>query len=98
VSGIDGGAAGAGAARSLEVGAPHGRVLLDSSSPHLRLIISSPDAAQAVPRLPSLERLQWEYIHAVLSWCAGNVSEAARQLGIHRQSLQRMLRRNPPSR
>jgi transcriptional regulator of acetoin/glycerol metabolism len=49
-------------------------------------------------RLPSLERVQWEYIHAVLNSCAGNVSEAARQLGIHRQSLQRMLRRHPPNR
>jgi ActR/RegA family two-component response regulator len=98
MNGSDGGAVGAGAARTLELGAPNVRVLLDSSSPHLRLIISSPDPALAAPRLPSLERLQWEYIHAVLSSCAGNVSEAARQLGIHRQSLQRMLRRNPPSR
>jgi ActR/RegA family two-component response regulator len=52
----------------------------------------------AAPRLPSLERIQWEYIHAVLGSCHGNVSEAARQLGIYRQSLQRMLRRHPPSR
>jgi two-component system response regulator RegA len=62
------------------------------------------EVSQAAPgsesalRLPSLERVQWEYIHAVLHSCAGNVSEAARQLGIHRQSLQRMLRRHPPNR
>jgi ActR/RegA family two-component response regulator len=98
VNRTDGSATGAGTARALEADAPNERVLLDSSSPHLRLIISSPDAALADPRLPSLERLQWEYIHAVLGSCAGNVSEAARQLGIHRQSLQRMLRRNPPAR
>jgi ActR/RegA family two-component response regulator len=55
-------------------------------------------SSEAAFRLPSLERVQWEYIHAVLNSCAGNVSEAARQLGIHRQSLQRMLRRHPPSR
>jgi two-component system, response regulator RegA len=48
------------------------------------------------PRLPSIERVQWEYIHAVLGSCDGNVSEAARQLGMYRQSLQRMLRRHPP--
>jgi ActR/RegA family two-component response regulator len=47
---------------------------------------------------PSLERIQWEYIHAVLDSCGGNISEAARQLGVHRQSLQRMLRRLPPRR
>lgn len=55
-------------------------------------------AASDSPRLPSLERIQWEYIQAVLGSCDGNVSEAARQLGIYRQSLQRMLRRHPPSR
>jgi two-component system response regulator RegA len=48
------------------------------------------------PDLPTLERAQWEYIHRVLSQCEGNISEAARRLGLHRQSLQRMLRRNPP--
>jgi ActR/RegA family two-component response regulator len=98
VNRLDGSTAGAGAARAVQANAPNGRVLLDSQSPQLRLIISSPDADLAAPRLPSLELLQWEYIHAVLGSCAGNVSEAARQLGIHRQSLQRMLRRNPPTR
>jgi len=49
-------------------------------------------------RVPTLERMQWEYIRAVLGSCDGNVSEAARQLGIYRQSLQRMLRRLPPLR
>jgi ActR/RegA family two-component response regulator len=61
-------------------------------------ILAPSSAALAAPRLPSLERIQWEYIHAVLGSCDGNVSEAARQLGIYRQSLQRMLRRHPPSR
>jgi two-component system response regulator RegA len=51
-----------------------------------------------VPRVPTLERMQWEYIRAVLGSCDGNVSQAARQLGIYRQSLQRMLRRLPPLR
>jgi ActR/RegA family two-component response regulator len=62
------------------------------------LSILAPSSADLAPRLPSLERIQWEYIHAVLGTCHGNVSEAARQLGIYRQSLQRMLRRHPPSR
>jgi two-component system response regulator RegA len=46
----------------------------------------------------TLERMQWEYIHTVLDGCGRNVSEAARRLGLHRQSLQRMLRRHPPLR
>jgi two-component system response regulator RegA len=32
----------------------------------------------------------------VLSDCAGNVSEAARRLSIHRRSLQRKLGKKPP--
>jgi two-component system response regulator RegA len=64
----------------------------------LAAFLAAPSHASDGPRLPSLERMQWEYIHAVLGSCSGNVSEAARQLGIHRQSLQRMLRRHPPNR
>jgi two-component system, response regulator RegA len=45
---------------------------------------------------PSLARAEWEHIHRVLSDCEGNVSEAARRLGIHRRSLQRKLQRYPP--
>jgi len=62
----------------------------------LAAILVAAGATSGGPRLPSLERMQWEYIHAVLGCCDGNVSEAARHLGIYRQSLQRMLRRHPP--
>lgn len=68
------------------------------SADEVAAIVAAPRAAAGAPRLPSLERIQWEYIQAVLGSCDGNVSEAARQLGIYRQSLQRMLRRHPPSR
>ena len=44
----------------------------------------------------SLARVEWEHIHAVLLDCGGNISEAARVLGLHRRSLQRKLRRNGP--
>jgi two-component system response regulator RegA len=44
----------------------------------------------------SLERVKWEHISRVLSDSAGNVSEAARKLGLHRRSLQRMLSKFPP--
>jgi two-component system response regulator RegA len=46
---------------------------------------------------PSLARAEWEHINRVLSDCAGNVSEAARRLGMHRRSLQRKLQKYPPS-
>jgi two-component system response regulator RegA len=45
---------------------------------------------------PSLARAEWEHIHRVLADCSGNVSEAARRLGIHRRSLQRKLRKRAP--
>ena len=45
---------------------------------------------------PSLARAEWEHIHRVLSDCGGNISEAARRLGIHRRSLQRKLQKYAP--
>ena len=45
---------------------------------------------------PSLARAEWEHIQRVLSDCGGNVSEAARRLGIHRRSLQRKLQKFAP--
>lgn len=45
---------------------------------------------------PSLERVKWEHISRVLADCNDNVSEAARKLGLHRRSLQRMLQKFPP--
>lgn len=47
---------------------------------------------------PSLARVEWEHIQRVLTDCDGNISEAARRLGIHRRSLQRKLAKYPVSR
>ncbi len=44
----------------------------------------------------SLARHEREYIEYVLVECDGNISEAARRLGLHRQSLQRKLRKYTP--
>jgi two-component system response regulator RegA len=44
---------------------------------------------------PSLARVEWEHINRVLADCGGNVSQAARLLGIHRRSLQRKLSKFP---
>ena len=48
--------------------------------------------------VPSLDRVEWEYLNRVLSDCGGNVSEAARRLRMHRRSLQRKIGRLPPTR
>jgi two-component system response regulator RegA len=59
------------------------------------------DAAAPVEiehEVASLARAEWEHIHRVLTDCNGNVSQAARLLGIHRRSLQRKLAKYPTSR
>jgi two-component system response regulator RegA len=53
------------------------------------------DAPAELP-VPSLERVKWEHINLVLADCGGNVSEAARRLGLHRRTLQRILQKYPP--
>ena len=45
----------------------------------------------------SLYRHEREYIEYVLAECEGNISQAARRLGLHRQSLQRKLRKYTPN-
>ncbi|HEY3499116.1 MAG TPA: response regulator [Polyangiaceae bacterium] len=54
--------------------------------------------AAAAPLAPSLARTEWEHINRVLSSTGGNISEAARRLGLHRRSLQRKLSKYPPPR
>jgi len=55
-----------------------------------------PPVDQELERTPSLARLEWEHIIRTLGEANGNVSEAARRLGIRRQSLQRKLKKHPP--
>ncbi len=57
--------------------------------------IDMPEAEEEIP-VPTLAQAEWEHIHRVLADCAGNISEAARRLGIHRRSLQRKLRKRAP--
>lgn len=57
---------------------------------------SPAEATQVSYRAPSLARAEWEHIQRVLADSAGNISEAARRLGIHRRSLQRKLHKYAP--
>jgi two-component system, response regulator RegA len=45
--------------------------------------------------VPTLARAEWEHIHRVLLSCHGNISQAAKLLGLHRRSLQRKLTKHP---
>jgi two-component system, response regulator RegA len=47
---------------------------------------------------PSLARVEWEHIERVLRECGGNISKAARVLGIHRRTLQYKLSKFPQPR
>lgn len=55
----------------------------------------SPEAEKAPQRPMSLRRLEWEQIQRVLNEHDGNISAAARALGIHRRTLQRKLSKRP---
>jgi two-component system, response regulator RegA len=45
---------------------------------------------------PTLARAEWEHLSRILADCGGNVSEAARRLGITRRTLQLKLKKDPP--
>lgn len=57
------------------------------------------DADEAAPaptyEVPSLARVEWEHIARVLRECSGNVSHAARVLGMSRRTLQYKLAKFP---
>lgn len=48
--------------------------------------------------VPTLARVEWEHMQRIIADCDGNISQAARLLGIHRRSLQRKLSKYPPAR
>lgn len=57
--------------------------------------VDAADPDEGIP-VPTLAQAEWEHIHRILADCGGNISEAARRLGIHRRSLQRKLRKRAP--
>ncbi len=60
------------------------------------LAAGTPAPPAATGTTPSLARVEWEHIQRILADCNGNISQAARMLGIHRRSLQRKLSKLPP--
>jgi two-component system response regulator RegA len=60
------------------------------------LIVSSDTVLMPVNTRPlSVNRLEWEHIQRVLSDNNGNISATARQLNMHRRTLQRKLAKHP---
>jgi two-component system response regulator RegA len=56
------------------------------------------DSPKVPETVPTLARVEWEHMQRVINDCDGNISQAARLLGIHRRSLQRKLSKYPPRR
>lgn len=50
------------------------------------------EAAEPPTPVPPLDRVEWEQLQRVLLSCSGDVTQAAKLLGLHRRSLQRQLR------
>lgn len=69
-----------------------------SAYERLYLPEQSLSSVEALPPAPSLARVEWEHMQRVIADCKGNITQAARLLGIHRRSLQRKLSKNPPTR
>lgn len=59
---------------------------------------ASPVREEVSGETPSLDRASWEHIQRILADCQGNISEAARRLGLHRRTLQRKLQKVPSKR
>jgi two-component system response regulator RegA len=64
----------------------------------LRAFDPDSETGPAESDAPTLHRVEWEHIQRVLADCGGNVSQAARVLGVHRRTLQRKLATRPPAR
>jgi two-component system response regulator RegA len=62
----------------------------------IRRMEQGPETEPDLDETPTLARAEWEHITRVLADCNGNVSAAARRLGIYRSSLQRRLRKFAP--
>ena len=85
------------ALESIRLGAAH--YLTKPTDPD-RILAAFERGLAARPRdisidTPSLARVEWEHVQRVLTDCNGNISEAARELGMHRKSLQRKLAKRP---
>ena len=58
--------------------------------------IEGESAEDDLQETPTLARVEWEHIMRVLADCDGNLSAAARRLGIYRSTLKRRIRKLAP--
>jgi two-component system response regulator RegA len=60
------------------------------------LMATRADRPQSAEHPMSADRVRWEHIQRVYESCERNVSETARQLNMHRRTLQRILAKRAP--
>ena len=69
----------------------------DADQIELALLTAGEHGIGALPdNLMSADRVRWEHIQRVYEQCDRNVSETARQLNMHRRTLQRILAKRAP--
>lgn len=86
------------ALEAVRLGARHYLTKPADADQVLAALDGQPPGSSPQMDVPSLARVEWEHIQRVLQDCNGNVSRAARLLGLHRRSLQRKLLKYPAAR
>jgi two-component system response regulator RegA len=61
-----------------------------------RALLGGGPTATRAKKVPSVERVEWEYLQRGLADCGGNISEVSRRLRLHRRSVQRRLAKPRP--
>jgi two-component system, response regulator RegA len=84
------------AVEAIKRGADHYLLKPVTAEAIMKAIAGEPQgAAEPESTMVPLARVEWEHIQQALSETQGNVSAAARLLGVHRRSLQRKLAKRP---
>jgi two-component system response regulator RegA len=86
----------ASAVEALHLGAHHYLSKPADADDILAALSGAPAAAPKTSATPTLARAEWEHLSRILADVGGNVSEAARRLGITRRTLQLKLKKDPP--
>lgn len=68
----------------------------DADAIERTLMNLSPDLPPPPTNPMSPDRVKWEHIQRIFTECGNNVSETARQLKMHRRTLQRILAKHAP--
>ncbi len=83
-------------AKPIDVESVH-KIIRDSLDDGINEAVSHASKPTSIPaQRPSLKRMEWEHIQRVLEENQGNISQTAKQLGMHRRTLQRKLKKHAP--